>query len=481
MKNLFILLFALLALAACNDWLNVSPRGEVKETEMYESEEGFQGVLTGVYIAMASADLYGRAMTIQMPELLARNWDVFSTATVEGNLHEYNFETTAAKSLISNAWHAYYNAIVSLNSLLAAIDARQGLFTHGNYELIKGEAKGLRALLHFDALRFWGPVPGGANTAALTIPYLEEVTRDTSKLISLPYGTVLEKILADLTEAEALLQQDPITRYSRDILNGNRGGVTDEFHYFRQNRFNLFAVKATKARYYQWTGQADLARQHAREVIEAVVSSAGSPVFSLATEETVGGTAGVNPDLLMSVEHVFAVHNPRFSEIAEPFFFIGNCKQEITVINEAYETLYHSDDIRCKANRYWEEFQYPRRQAVFKKFYNPDTKVSADVIPLIRLAEMYFIAMECGTIEEANELLVDFRVARMMDNSIDNSLNDESDVHSRLEKEYRKDFYGEGQMFYYYKRHDVRPLAWPTLAENVVYQVPKPEEQTKYE
>ncbi|MDR0544062.1 MAG: RagB/SusD family nutrient uptake outer membrane protein [Odoribacteraceae bacterium] len=487
MKKILIFLCIALTTSACNEWLDVSPLGEVKEEDMYQNEEGFQGVLTGAYIAMASADLYGRTMTIQVPELLAQNWDVYSSTGLEANIRDYNFETTAARNQIAATWRAYYNAIVGLNSLLAAIDGKQDLFTHGNYALIKGEALGLRAFLHFDVLRLWGPAPLEANAAAPAIPYVEEVTREWESLVSLPYQVVLQKILADLNQAEELLQNDPITLYARSVLNNGSGGPADEFHYYRQNRFNLLAAKAAKARYYQWIGQPALAASCAREVVQAVVASTGKPVFELATEGTIAGgissdgSPSTAADLVMSMEHIFALHNPHFSEIMEPFFNIGNCMQELSWIDAAYEKSYHSDDIRCKTNRYWEELQYPRRQAVFKKFYDPETRVSATVMPLIRLAEMYFIIMECGSIQEANERLIDFRVARVMDGSIDNSLADENDVRSRLEKEYRKEFYGEGQMFYYYKRHNVRPIAWPTVVENVAYTLPKPEQQNKFE
>lgn len=470
-----------MAMTACSDWLDVSPLGEVKESDMYENEEGFQGVLTGVYIAMAGENLYGRALTIQVPELLARHWDVYTPSGLEANIRDYNFGTTAAKLQITRTWQAYYNAITSLNSILAAIDEKQGVFTNGNHALIKGEATGLRAFLHFDALRLWGPAPPVANAAELTIPYVKHVARSGETLVSISHEKVLEAIIADLDAAETLLQDDPITRYSAAVLNNGSGGPADEYHYYRQNRFNLLAVKATKARYYQWINRPDLAAKYAREVVQAVVSSTGATVFELATEATVGGTTSTAADLLMSVEHVFAVHNPSFSSIFEPFFFVGNCKQEITIIDEAYEKSFHSNDVRCRTNRYWEELQYPRRQAVFKKFLDPETKVSATIMPLIRLAEMYFIIMECGALEEANERLVEFRVARVMDASIDNSLTDESAVLSRLEKEYRKEFYAEGQMFYFYKRRDVRPLTWPTLVENVVYRLPKPEQQTNFE
>jgi hypothetical protein len=397
---------------------------------------------------------------------------VINANSAEAYLRDYDFEKDAAKAVVASSWMAYYNVIVDLNSLLATIDERRDLFSNGNYELIKGEAKGLRAFLHFDALRLWGPVPLGADTSRVAIPYVKEVMRDLGKLQSVSYGRVLREIIADLDEAEELLAADPVKTASTPY---------DDFQIDRQYRFNYYAVKATKARYYQWINQPVLAANNAREVIEAVYGSGTTKIFTLATEHTVGGTKDVDPDLTMSVEHIFALHIPRFSPITEPFFYMGDCKQDITAIAQAYETGFHSNDIRCKVNRYWEELQSPKKQAVFKKFYDPSARVSATVMPLIRLAEMYFIVMECSTLEEANERLTEFRVARVMEISIENSLLTSSDVYSRLEREYRKDFYGEGQMFYFYKRHATPTLTWPTLVENIVYQVPKPEQQTNFE
>jgi hypothetical protein len=356
------------------------------------------------------------------------------------------------------------------------------LFTSGNYELIKGEALGLRAFLHFDALRFWGPVPVGADASKIAIPYVEEVTKEVDKLKSIPYGQVLSKIIADLDAAELLLQKDPILTYSNTILNnvGATNGPNDDYHYYRQNRFNYYAVKATKARYYLWTSNKEKASQYAQEVIDAILPQTSDKIFNLATEETVGGTAQVAADLLMTVEHIFAVHNPQLSKVVEPFFNFGNCMQDIRLIEDAYEYTRNSNDIRCKIGRYWEEKQVLRKQNIFKKYYDPDTQVSQTIVPLIRLAEMYFIAMECGSLQAANEKFIDFRIARVMDISLDNSLLSPDDVNARLEIEYRKDFYGEGQMFYYYKRHN-QAITWPRVVNNVVYEIPKPEQQTNYE
>ena len=64
------LLAALLLLAyGCNDWLDVDPRTEIKESDIYTEETGFKNVMNGIYIQMASSSLYGRNMSFYFPDL----------------------------------------------------------------------------------------------------------------------------------------------------------------------------------------------------------------------------------------------------------------------------------------------------------------------------------------------------------------------------------------------------------------------------
>lgn len=49
-----ILLLLLVIGAGCSDWLDVRPRNEMKEDDMYANEEGFKSALTGAYIQLAA-------------------------------------------------------------------------------------------------------------------------------------------------------------------------------------------------------------------------------------------------------------------------------------------------------------------------------------------------------------------------------------------------------------------------------------------
>jgi hypothetical protein len=484
MKKIIYLLLSIFMITGCSDWLNEPrPFGESEAGDLYKTEEGFQSVLTGAYIKMSTSSLYGRNMSLILPELLAQQWNVPSQST-EIYIKNFDFENSGVKSLVSSAWQTYYNTIVNLNSLLGEIDAQKDLFGNNNYNLIKGEALGLRAFLHFEALRLWGPVPLDADPSQKAIPYVKEVTKEVEKLLSIPYGKVLEEIIADLNEAEKLLENDPITRFDSNILNNpsesNAALIGDDFHFYRQNRFNLYAVKATKARYYLWINNKTEALKYADELIKALIQGRSTKVFTL------GDNAYIlfSNDLLLKTEHIFAIHNYSLRGNVEPLFKAnGLLSQTPATMSVAYEN--YSDDIRWKTDRYWQNVTHPGGVTfMFKKYLSADYSEAAEYVPIIRLSEMVLIAMECaGTAEDAKRYFEPYMLARNLNFAWKDLLTDERSVLDRVEREYRKDFLGEGQMFYFYKRHKTVNFSWPeSLGMNPDnYVIPKPEKQTMFE
>lgn len=73
---------------------------------------------------------------------------------------------------------------------------------------MKGEALGLRAFLHFDLLRMFGPVYK-EHPASKAIPYRIAFDKDATPV--LPASEVVDAILKDLNDAEKLLKEsDPL-------------------------------------------------------------------------------------------------------------------------------------------------------------------------------------------------------------------------------------------------------------------------------
>ena len=99
-------------------------------------------------------------------------------------------------------------------------------------------------------------------------------------------------------------------------------------------------------------------------------------------------------------------------------------------------------------------------------------------LPLIRLVEMYFIAMECGTLSEANRLYEEFCLSRDIELV---TLQDEARLEETLIKEYNKEFYAEGQAFYAFKRLAVEDILWAEFPGNEEsYVVPLPLTEINY-
>ena len=95
------------------------------------------------------------------------------------------------------------------------------------------------------------------------------------------------------------------------------------------------------------------------------------------------------------------------------------------------------------------------------------------VVPLIRLSEMYLIAIEAApSLNEANALYIPYMKAR----NVDATPLQQDQVTAEIMREYRREFFGEGQMFYMYKRLGVKNMLWKTDREvsELDYIVPLP-------
>jgi hypothetical protein len=291
----------------------------------------------------------------------------------------------------------------------------------------------------------------------------------------------------DLNEAEELLKIDPLLFNSNVILNRTspygEHYPKDQWQLFRQTRFNYYAVLGTKARFYHWTGEKTQAVEYAKKVIEATNNNDTSPKFTLADEAYY---SSYDKDMVMYCEHLFGIHNPDLQSDIEPLFkrMGATLTQTPSNLNTAYETSINPSDIR-RPSRYWIQKSLGTQTSyLFLKYSGTDDVPTNNRVPLLRLAEMYLIAIEDLPLEEARPYLSVFRIARALDISIEEtSLLDENARVSRLEKEYRKEFYGEGQMFFFYKKHRYERFTWPEVFTVPAsgYVIPKPKGQLKFE
>ncbi len=433
MKNskYIILYFGfLLLLASCDNWLDVSPKTEVKETDLFSKESGFKTALLGQYINMSKPTLYGGNLTMGFMDILAQYYSVTSEKSEYMPMSLYDYENEKVKPVVTQIWGSMYEIIANLNNLLYNMEAHQDLFTGSNYSIIKGEALGLRAFLHFDLLRMYAPsYTAGKNSPA--IPYVDKVTH-----IPFPQLTVTqvaEAAIQDLLEAEALLREvDPIgpafKNYSDNWSENAEYGSDEGFLSFRRERMNYWAVVATLARVYLYIDNYPKAYEYAYITMK---------------------TARVNP-----AEVVFKLYSDKLTTYSDRYFNPKLDAENQLVVpierkNEIYETdLYGSVDNRLKE---WFNY-YPNTNDEFMSKYMKQKESEPVNIPLIRGCEVYYIGAESTTATDSafiylNQVRNSFDISRSFD--LKEGI---ADFELELYHEYRKSFVGEGQLFYFMKR-----------------------------
>lgn len=256
---------------------------------MFSSEDGYKTAMTGVYIGMGAPELYGKTMSMDIPEMMVRHWSFSGQSTnVTNRLANLDYTDSQVETLLDGVWTKYYNVIVQLNDVIDHINVSNLKFTNNTDVLIRGEALGLRAFLHFDLLRLFGPVPSALQGDPQAIPYVIHKTKNPTELVAQRWSKVIGNIEQDLLTAAKLLRDvDPIMFNSNAFLNHMPAAegvpLNDDWQYYRQSRFNYYACLGALARFYQWTGQKDKAVEYAKIVVEAK-NDDGSVKFPLTIE-----------------------------------------------------------------------------------------------------------------------------------------------------------------------------------------------------
>lgn len=454
-----------LLLSSCSDWLDVSPSEQKKKSEMFSKAEGFRNVLTGAYIRMKSNSLYGQEMVCGTIENLAQHWN-YSSNTIGSYLNTYNYRATAVENAMTAIYNNLFKVVADVNGLLSDID--NGNLNEDDYNLIKGEALGLRAFCHFDVLRLFGPMPTNPGNDRI-LPYVKEVTNRPNQFLN--NEQFIQELTNDINEAETCLKKvDPILKNSIASLN-TPSQLTDNFYGYRQMRMNYYAVCALKARVALWKGDKSQALEYARLVINAT-SPDGAKMYRLGTlNDCASG------DKVLSCEHIF---NLRVQDISSTLG-AGTTYQKTQ--SQLRSQLYESGttDIRfvnmwnyVYDSYWWTYYNY------FVKYVQTDNmpSLAKNVIPLIRLYEMYLIAMECSSVSEANSLYAEMTVAR---NAPSVNITSEEELKELLIKEYNREFYGEGQAFYAYKRMGAEMIYFTNEpGSKDTYVVPLPVQESVY-
>lgn len=466
-------------MVSCDSWLEVKPYDKISEGELQKSEEGYQKMLNGIYIDLNSDALYGQSLSVEMIEVMGGAYAIGTDNSVWGNykdLSNYQYGTEYWRNRLDQTWNKAYALILNCNKILENIDQNQGLFTGGNYYAVKGEALALRAMLHFDMLRLFGPVYA-KDSDKKAIPYYNKQTNSPEPILTAK--EVAEKVVADLEEARILLANDPV-KTEGTLMSGSQDG-TSNFMRYRALRLNYYAVEALLARVNLYMGNKTEAFKYATDVIK----TADQGIFPFVDKSLVIGSPA-DPDRIFSSEVLFALTNTSRSKIHKNFYDPSRLPNYVfrmddnlmsnIVYGGAATTGGYQDDYRYRAN--WIATGSNR---YFYKYSDmvANGSIQNTMIPMIRLGEMFLIAAESQSDNLANG--VQYVNALRRNRGVANLQTLTPDL---LKYEYIRELYGEGQLFYLYKRLNSDIITSSNAnknpkASNLIFVVPLPDSETE--
>lgn len=492
--------------SSCTDWLDVEMSDNVMENTLFNTNEGYLIALNGIYVGMN--DIYGSTLSAGVIDVMAQYYNV--TEDLNHNYATYSyyrFNENTFENMSSNVWSRAYALLANVNVLLEHCDEEGAALLPTYYPLVKGEALALRAMMHFDLLRIYGPIYDESTAATECIPYQESSSKDIQPL--LPAREVLEKVIRDLNDAAALLATgDPILTEGVKNAVASDDGLDSYDLAYRQLRLNYYAVQALLARAYLWKGDKQNAYRIAKNEIIDKITTDDLVVFPWATEASF--MMDLKPDRLFSSEVFFAMYNQNRTIYSSLFSSALSMNSRLTFVGTSLggsdskvETFY--DDANDWRRSMWDvvteiieegdedEGEPPTTETslYFQKYANPESNATYDgtetycyMTPLIRLSEVYMIAAECASTDE--EALGYINTVREHRQCADVSLQNGT-RQDLITKEFAREVIGEGQLFFYYKRLAMQSIMSGTttlepyqmVLSNYVWPLPSVEEDKR--
>lgn len=453
----------------CKKWLDVSPKTQVRERDLFETERGFKDALIGAYQLLSDKKAYGQNLTMGFADALAQRYNTLSTSHIFYAAARYQYTNTAIKTYIKDTWGALYAGVANVNNILEQIDNRKTVFSGNNYNLVKGEALAIRALLHFDLLRLFGTAPI-VNANKPSIPYVTTFDKEIYPLLTV--AEVINNCFTDLNVAAELLRVDKTIR---------TGYNDDPFLSYTRNHLNYWAVKGLQARIHLYKGDKAAALAAALEVINE-----SGPQFPFVTQAA--AAAVNNRDRAYATEQLFSIYVYKLADYAKDYFKteavngIPTLYTSTSDLNNLYETANGgSADIRYlywfnsygsgySTTKYWQDDYSEQDSAIQLK----------GLIPVIRFSEMYYIAAECAATAADGVAYLNVVRSKRGIPALSTALSAVA-LEAEILKEYKKETYAEGQLFYYFKRKNTTRVDGSNITMNdATWVLPIPDDEVEF-
>lgn len=477
--SLAVVLSTVAVFSSCTDWLDEQPNDKQSEEQQFATKPGFYAAVNGIYDRMSGNSLYGQYLSYEMIDVLGQRYEV--NKTDEGSYYKYlraladwDYSNETVVSVLKTIWGEAYQTIMNINVVLKNLDEKGGVLPVKEYQMLKGEMLACRAMLHFDMLRLFGPIYA-KNPEGRGVPYNESTK--TSILPILDAQSVLsDKILRDITDAqELLLESDPVltegprAEYDSDTMDNSQR--------YRQLRMNYYATTLLAARAYLWAGDYANAATEARKITDDEKVKQFFPHVDPGTLLA----NNIDPDRMFSTECLFGYYNKNRGLVYENRFNGETAGKSLLAPRSGYNQLIFANETQDyrymsqyvngatldgESTMYMNKFQEIKDQGRDDVLTDTDddeaflqaSKFYGTFCSLMKVSEAYYILAEAlGNPESEvyNDADAWTYLSYIRDKrgcTTGTQSGNFAALTNELTKEYIREFIGEGQIFFYFKR-----------------------------
>lgn len=487
-------------LTSCQDWLDVYPSDEIREEQLFSTGDGFRSALNGIYRKMSTWDLYGSNLTWGIIDAWGQCYNTEEAPSDGGGtamrrMARLEFKVQDATPTTDAMWSSAWNVVANCNELAQQVaQANPAIFYGGDGErqLILGEAIGLRAVMQFDLLRIYAPAPSSVNYAEDSrtfIPYVDTYPTYVNENQTVAY--CLDRIIEDLKNAQEILKycdkdSDFGPDYRYEMYSDRKG-----FTLTRGYRLNYYAVTAYLARVYLYAGKPALALQEALTILKDEKAKKDFDFNNSKYDIEEDGNMKLYNDI------IFALYSPTElvdfdSDINHSTDGKPEYEQSYLFVDAENIARYYGDDKekdwRCKYQLEPKYYNYRYRPLKYKKQSDNAQygEESNQIIPMIRLSEIYYIAAEAlydtdkGTAYAYLNRLKYYRGVRNYAEPIGKEAFMKDLVHDA-----HREWLGEGQTLFMYKRLNKNIVSGEPGREEIVacdenFVLPKPDSEQNF-
>lgn len=204
LSTIVLLIIFILSTASC-DFLELESPNDIDADTYFTKAEHAENALIGVYSSLQSPSYYGGNYLL-VGEPLCGNSVTGGFDNI--NIDEFGFQAvTPSNIIVEEMWFGIYNVIANASRLIEGIEKiNDPAFDPERKDEIEGQARAIRAMAHFDLLRFFGEHWDSGSVYG--IPVINKVQKVGDVELRATVAESYTFIIDELVAAMDLVNQD---------------------------------------------------------------------------------------------------------------------------------------------------------------------------------------------------------------------------------------------------------------------------------